>query len=354
MKKIKIFALAFVLTGSFSCHKEALDFDPPTNSELKSVNGQADPWGNNCLRRIDCLTIEQHPPIKDLRRNFTSTTVFKDAIWRLGHSSIGITGSFIISRSTNGIDWKKIAILPNNGVNFWQLVTFKNELWLRGGDHPMLPRGMDRSGPNLLKSSDGYHWESAESSTLTKFIRNLFVFNNRLYAYTQGELFIYREKENSWSGIHYPIGDPYRSMPEDMVVFKNELYVFRSPHFNSHRNIIYPMEVWKSFDAITWRRVFLHFPYMWNRANNSVTNYNGKLWIIGGYDLDTSAVDETNSTNEIWYSDDAISWKKFSRHNPILPIYSTNHSATVFKNKLWLFGGNYLGTSISPTYSISF
>ena len=61
----------------------------------------------------------------------------------------------------------------------------------------------------------------------------------------------------------------------------------------------------------------------------------GKLWVFGGF-IGTS----TNALNDVWYSDDGITWTQQALHapwGPRLPV------AIVFQDKIWIYSGKHTG-----------
>ena len=63
--------------------------------------------------------------------------------------------------------------------------------------------------------------------------------------------------------------------------------------------------------------------------------FDGKLWVFGGF-IGTS----TNALNDVWYSDDGITWTRQALHapwGPRLPV------AIVFQDKIWIYSGKHTG-----------
>ncbi|WP_209400251.1 kelch repeat-containing protein [Pseudozobellia sp. WGM2] len=69
------------------------------------------------------------------------------------------------------------------------------------------------------------------------------------------------------------------------------------------------------------------------RRNHSITEFNGKLWMIGGQD-------DNESYDNVYSSADGSSWE-LEAENPFDVFNKSNHTTVVFKNKLWAIGGWY-------------
>ncbi|MDO6517926.1 Kelch repeat-containing protein [Zobellia uliginosa] len=69
------------------------------------------------------------------------------------------------------------------------------------------------------------------------------------------------------------------------------------------------------------------------RRNHSITEFNGKLWMIGGRD-------DIDSYDDIWSSTDGETWQ-LEAEDPFGFFNKSNHTAVVFKNKLWVIAGAF-------------
>ncbi|HOI45802.1 MAG TPA: kelch repeat-containing protein, partial [Candidatus Aminicenantes bacterium] len=63
----------------------------------------------------------------------------------------------------------------------------------------------------------------------------------------------------------------------------------------------------------------------------STVVYRGRMWVIGGWS------EEHGNFGDVWYSDDGKNWTELRSG----PIWSPRHehSALVFKDKIWVAGG---------------
>ncbi len=62
-----------------------------------------------------------------------------------------------------------------------------------------------------------------------------------------------------------------------------------------------------------------------------------KLWLIGGNYFVTEGSSENKEFNDVWVSDDGISWKKAVENAPFEA--RTYHKAVVYQDRLFILGG---------------
>ena len=91
---------------------------------------------------------------------------------------------------------------------------------------------------------------------------------------------------------------------------------------------------YSSPDGLSWTE---HQKTDWGeRIYDAVVFFQGKLWMYGGLDYDTSVF-----SNDIWASSDGVTWEKVGT-----AAWSPRGAQTmlVFQDRLWLFGGaNHVG-----------
>ena len=98
--------------------------------------------------------------------------------------------------------------------------------------------------------------------------------------------------------------------------------------------------------AYGWGVVSVEAPFA-PRDGAGLLVYQNKLWLIGGWNPDTTVFPKT-TTNEVWNSSDGKHWKEVkpntfgsSSFNPATD-WEGRHTAgwAVFQNKLWIIGGD--------------
>lgn len=78
-----------------------------------------------------------------------------------------------------------------------------------------------------------------------------------------------------------------------------------------------------------WHRVVNQTPFQ-DRILYTVTVFNNRFWVIGG-------VGKNGPTNDIWCSEDGITWTLVNPAAPFMP--RSSHTAVAFDNRLWVIGG---------------
>lgn len=118
------------------------------------------------------------------------------------------------------------------------------------------------------------------------------------------------------------------------AVYKNNIYLIGGYDGAKYKN-----DVWRSPDGIRWEKVSGAAGFEPRRSHAAVV-FKDKLWIIGGYG------ENEKYFNDIWCSSDGASWRRIimasaPESGGLSP--RRGHSAVIYKDKLWIFGG-YGGT----------
>lgn len=118
------------------------------------------------------------------------------------------------------------------------------------------------------------------------------------------------------------------------AVFKNNIYLIGGYDGAGYKN-----DVWRSTDGIRWEMASGAAGFD-PRRGHAVVVFKDKLWVIGGYG------ENEKYYNDIWCSSDGSSWRQIKTPSAENGVFSPRrgHSAVVYKDKLWIFGG-YGGTS---------
>ncbi|GAB5476424.1 MAG: kelch repeat-containing protein [Maribacter sp.] len=336
MKTIKLLTILFLLFCFTSCQKEDLDTNPFTTLETHAERAV-----NLSFRSF--LSISSYPLFNTARPMFykTATTVFKNALWKVTSyetDDMAVT----VSRSTNGTSWTRMTVLPNNyAPHRLHLVVFNEELWLSGNRAPE-----DRFHTPLFKSKDGITWEKVVGPSSSRTPTNIFVFKNRLYTQTANGSMFFTKNGVKWVGVTHFLPKAI-SRNSKIVVFKKVIYAFTPGFFDFSGRQIIPNQIWKSTNAKDWVLVPQREMFVSPRGGCSVTVYNGQIWVIGGHYYSNT----TNTTyDEIWFTKDLTNWEKYEGKNSIEPMFL--QSATVFKEKLWLFNGTEGHLTHTDTHAI--
>ncbi len=213
-----------------------------------------------------------------------------------------------------------------------RIIEFKGELWSIGGLIGSSPTN------EILKSTNATAWTPVTPTGDIFSPRSghqLFVFNNALWVI--GGLNGSTRYNDIWSssdGINWveqsvdnPNQFPAR-YDHTVTEFDGKLWLIGG-RWGGNNNVMYD-DIWRSVDGITWTKVTDNAAFG-NRASHEAVSFNNKLWLSGG---DISA---SSKSNEIWSSEDGKNWVK---ENSFADFSERSHFQTeVFSGKLWLFGG---------------
>lgn len=96
-------------------------------------------------------------------------------------------------------------------------------------------------------------------------------------------------------------------------------------------------DVWYSLDGENWTSATLSAPWPPRWGHSSVV-YDGKMWVIGGSDVDNSFFSDIYY-NDVWCSSDGENWTSVTLSAPWQPRYG--HTSVVYDGKMWVIGGAY-------------
>ncbi len=118
------------------------------------------------------------------------------------------------------------------------------------------------------------------------------------------------------------------------AVFDNNIYLIGGYDGEKYKN-----DVWRSPDGIRWEQVLEKAPFE-RRRGHAVIVFKDRIWLIGGYG------ENEKYYNDIWCSSDGLNWRQVKAVTPENAGFTPRrgHSAVVYKDKLWIFGG-YDGTN---------
>ena len=179
--------------------------------------------------------------------------------------------------------------------SYSKFVEFKGKLWFHSGDY---------KNEGVSSSTDGINWVK------------------HTVQYTGADTF------------------PFKLRDGGFAVFNDKLWLIGGFKGTKYTAV---SSVWSSDDGITWtlETSELHADFK-ARYNHNVTVFDGKLWVIGGYDPDP-AVDAR--LDEVWSSSDGVNWEEVTTEEPKFSGRSS-FSLVVFDNRMWVIAG----TSDSNSY----
>ncbi len=267
--------------------------------------------------------------------------VYEGKVWSVGGGNAYSDNlNSEIWNSINGTSWVSVAEIGSARIGH-TLTTFKNKLWLIGGEND------DGDWLDFIRySTDGSSWINLP------FLRAPFgavahhstvVFNGKMYVIagkratnttevwstSDGETWS-QETANAFSG----------RVGHKAIVLNNIMYVIGGEDIGANKL----NEIWQSTDGIDWTLVTHNSSVFLGRIFHTATVYNDKVWIIGG----RTATDPF--INEIYYSDNLTDWTKYSGSNPLEPI--AGHETLLYNDALWVFGGKLDETTEGVTGKI--
>lgn len=293
-------------------------------------------WSSN-----DGMAWQQYPDVTffSSREGF-ELVAFDDRLWVIGgwvrDGSVVDDGDAWSSR--DGVNWVREASEPAVfGRSGHRVVTFAEKLWVIGGRAFRIDNGYSEGlYDDVWSSSDGSHWRKRAGSAIPPVSDHQLVpFENRLWLLTgthdnQGPAApIFSSPDGtSWrrESRHAPFG-PQRQA--SVVLLGNKLWLIAGD------------EVWSSADGTTWSRQTDNAPFG-IREDHQVVVFNGKMWLIGGAQIFPAVPPAVPSSrvlrNDVWSSIDGTTW---TLENASASFSARGqHQVIVFKDKLWLFGGN--------------
>jgi hypothetical protein len=137
-----------------------------------------------------------------------------------------------------------------------------------------------------------------------------------------------RRQDGSWEWITEEAEPLQRSGILGQAVLNDEVWILGGGRYqfpvtdDARRN-----DVWKSTDLKQWTRVLEHAPWS-GRIYHNVAVFDGRLWVMAGYDRD--------NLGDCWYSKDGYNW--YALQTP----WPARHAASLFvhRDALWLAAGS--------------
>lgn len=118
-----------------------------------------------------------------------------------------------------------------------------------------------------------------------------------------------------------------------VVAFQDALWLVGGRSYDRNGTYWYN-DVWRSVDGHVWQRMVEEAPFS-KRAAHEIVVFNNELYLFGG-EVGTSIGGSTESSREVWKSEDGITWQNLG--DAPFPIWDFRE-AIVFQNKIWLLGG---------------
>jgi len=129
------------------------------------------------------------------------------------------------------------------------------------------------------------------------------------------------------------------------VVFKNKMWIVGGDPIQGH----YQSDVWNSKDGKTWTQVNRGAPVPWSpRVLHHTLVFKNKIWLMGGQTLPPFAPANEIFYRDIWNSTDGVHWKRIEPREPYWSARGMIGGSVVFQNRMWILGGGTYDTPKVP------
>jgi hypothetical protein len=183
---------------------------------------------------------------------------------------------------------------------------------------------------NPANTSAQYEWVKVtdQAEYKTGYNYPLYSIKNKLWAFHTEEIFSSADDGKTWARSRLPSirRDIYQAQ---YAKFGDAVYAF-GRHSGNYEKMNFKPVVSRTTDFEKWE-VLSEKSNLPNRIFADVVEFNGKFWLLGGFDT-------RNYYNDVWNSTDGISWTRVTEKAP-WEARNTYGRVIVFRDKLWLIGG---------------
>ena len=262
-------------------------------------------------------------------RDSAGELVFNDRMWLLGGYEPAVRGD--VWSTSDGVSWESSADIPAaRGVDIPVNFVHRDMMWVTG------------SLGELFSSKDGAAWTlvNGASPASGRYAVGGTTFKDRMWmlgGLSWASPTLYNDVWSSKDGVDWTRQverAPWapRQLFGHVVAHDDRLWVVgggitRYEPFRGYR------DVWSSANGKDWNCVTDEAPWPARIWSTSVV-YRNRIFVIGGF----RGQPEWENLNDVWYSSDGKDWKRLVTNT----IWPARHelSAYVFKDKLWVVGGN--------------
>ena len=253
--------------------------------------------------------------------------VFNDQMWLFGGYFPELSSD--VWSTKDGINWQQHPSIPaNGGINIPLNYVYKGKMWIVSNEG------------ELYSSADGNHWDlvNAKPGWGKRYAAGGVVFKNKMWVL--GGLQDQSLKNDIWwseDGVKWTKSSadaPWspRQLFGNVVVKDNKMWIIGGGITNYAPFKAY-RDVWVSEDGIHWKKVTDRAPWPARIWSNCVV-YHNRIFLLGGF----RSQPEFKNLGDVWYSKDGKEWEELKTDVSWEPRHE--HSDYVFKNKLWVVGGN--------------
>lgn len=288
-------------------------------------------------------------PDEDILKTWTQATASASFSKRWGHASVVFGGKIWViggfddtSRlndvwsSSDGAAWTQVtakaAFSPRNAHTS---VVFNDKMWVIAGE------GDSGDLNDVWSSADGVKWTraTAKAAFAARKEHSSVVFGGKMWVMagigsdTFGDVW-YSTDGAAWSRATSSAAFDVR-YEAAAFVYDNKMWITGGHYYTEWDNQL--ADAWYSTDGSQWKCAASNSGFG-QRYGHSASAYNGKMWVIAGYN--------SGRKNDAWYSTDGMTWTA-AKPDAVFPVRSDQTSVD-FNGALWVIGGfDYSGGNIN-------
>ncbi|MFH2232009.1 MAG: DUF2341 domain-containing protein [Patescibacteria group bacterium] len=241
--------------------------------------------------------------------------------------------------STDGITWTEATSSAGWTTRYGMgVVEFDNKMWLYGG---YKYSGDYRN--DVWYSTDGITWTEATSSAawLPRLRHGALVYDNKMWVlggFRSGPIYKndvwYSTDGITWTEATSSAAWAGREAAEALV-YDNKMWVI-----GGNQSATFFNDVWYSTDGITWTEATSSAAWVPTHRGKTSAVFNDRMWILG-------------SEVEAWFSTDGITWTEATSS---VSWPQLSQGVAVYQDKIWIIGGYDLDTSavVDDVYNFAY
>ena len=277
-------------------------------------------------------------------RDSQGELVYKNQLWIFG----GWFQSFEapprdVWSSSDGKTWKEITKeAPWKHSDLPMTLVHNDKMWIMGGWYNGRLKGHSASN-EVWSSTDGAKWDQATKNAgwTPRIAAGAVVFKDKMWILGGTENYYFGDKKSLkndvWSSSD---GKEWKLMTANAgwsprayhqaVVHAGKIWIFGGGNYVPEYHAL--NDVWCSDDGITWTEVAKNAPWS-PRLWFSAVTYRDRMWVLGGWSNGPS-----KNWGDVWHSRDGKNWHELK--SAVCWKARHEHSAFVFQDKIWIAGGH--------------
>lgn len=233
-------------------------------------------------------------------------------------------------------------------------IVYDDQMWLLGGWNPSDPVNFpsvcnsevwsSTDGETWTEVSPAAPWEGRHTAGYANFLGAMWILG--------GDPIQGHYQPDAWSSTD---GATWTEQTDALpwgervlfhtAVLDERLYVMGGqtlPQFTSEDEAsVFYNDVWASDDGVSWTRLLDEAPWSPRGQIGGSAVLNGRIWLLGGGTYDTPDHPDRAYYNDVWSTADGVEWTEHLRHAPWDP--RQYHDVAAFDDRLWVLEG-YDGT----------